>query len=61
MRGICRYYLGEFNGSLQDFQESLTLKPDNPIVLAWKFQAEQALRQIEPVGWALPTTKNITG
>jgi hypothetical protein len=44
-RGICRYYLGDFNGSLQDFQESLTLKPDDTNVLTWKFQAEQALRQ----------------
>jgi tetratricopeptide (TPR) repeat protein len=40
-RGVCRYYLGNFNGSLQDFQESLTLNPDDQNVLAWKFQAEQ--------------------
>jgi hypothetical protein len=44
-RGICRYYLKNFNGSLQDFQESLTLKPDDSNVLAWKFQAEQVLKQ----------------
>jgi tetratricopeptide (TPR) repeat protein len=45
-RGICRYYLGNFNGSLQDFQESLTLKPDDPNTLTWKFQTEQALSQM---------------
>jgi tetratricopeptide (TPR) repeat protein len=41
MRGTCRWFLGNFNGALQDFRESIALNPNDQNTIVWQAHVEQ--------------------